>query len=301
MRSGLARSYLFAPGNQPDLLSKVFSAGADAVVLDLEDAVPVDQKQRARELVRRALENRSNSTGPAAWVRINSLRGPEWQRDLEVIVGPGLEGVRVPKVDSPSELDSLAEALSEIEADSGLESGSIRVTCTIESAKGLLAASELALHQQVDRIAFGSTDFMADIGADPTAESMATLWARSSLVVICRAAGLIPPIAPVWTRLEDLEGLRKNSLECRQLGLFGRTCIHPKQISTIHEAFTPTAEEVAQARSAVEAWEDTARARDGVAVTEDGRFVDPAVLRHARAVLELATALHLDSEQGTVQ
>ena len=213
MRSGLARSYLYAPGSQPDLLSKVFSAGADAVVLDLEDAVPNDQKQQARDLVRRALENRSNSSGPAAWVRINSLRGPEWQRDLEVIVGPGLEGVRVPKVDSPSELDLLAEALSELEAGARLEAGSIRVTCTIESAKGLLAASELAQHQRVDRMAFGSTDFMADIGADPTAESMATLWARSSLVVICRAAGLIPPIAPVWTRLEDSDGLRRSSLE----------------------------------------------------------------------------------------
>ncbi|MEJ2086626.1 MAG: CoA ester lyase, partial [Acidobacteriota bacterium] len=239
-RAGLARSYLFAPGNRPELLEKVFSAGADAVVLDLEDAVPADQKQPARERVRQALDRRPAEGDPATWVRINPLDGSHWRPDLEAVVTPALAGVRVPKVESVAGLDALDEELTRLEVATGCEPISIRLTCTIESAKGLLAAEELARHPRVDRIAFGSTDFMADIGADPGAESTATLWARSWLVVACRAAGVMPPIAPVWTRLDDVDGLRRTTVECRQLGFFGRSCIHPKQIGPVHEAFTPS-------------------------------------------------------------
>lgn len=297
----LARSYLFAPGNQERLLAKVFEAGADAVVLDLEDAVPTTEKRDARELIASALQVRQDQDRPAAWVRINPVRGREWKQDIAATVRPGLDGMRVPKVESAGELEALDEALGDAEEKAGLAVGTVRLTCTIESASGLLASRELAEHSRVDRLAFGSTDFMADIGADPAHEARSTLWARSFLVVVCRAGGILPPIAPVWTRLDDEDGLRRDTLECRQLGFFGRTCIHPRQIRPIHEIFTPSTEEIEEARHTLALHQAVDHAGGGVAVDKGGRFVDPAVLRRARAVLELAGELEVVPGGGSVQ
>ncbi|MCP3956427.1 MAG: CoA ester lyase [bacterium] len=283
----LLRSYLFAPGDNERLLGKVFAAGADAVVLDLEDAVAPNRKDAARQLVRRALEERT-STDPPTWIRINDLRSAEWRSDLEVVCCdplPGLAGLRVPKVESLRDLQRLDEALRPVEKQAGLEPESLRITCTIESAAGLLAARQLAEHPRVSHLAFGEADFVADVGAELDTEATATLFARSSLVVTARAAGIAPPIAPAYPRLDDTEGLRRSTRQARLLGFFGRSCIHPKQLPAVHEEFTPGAEQVAEARRIVEALE---RAGGAVAVAEDGTFVDAAVARRARAVLELA-------------
>ncbi len=287
----LCRSYLFAPGDNPRLLAKVFDAGADAVVLDLEDAVAPGRKAAARELVRQALSERSGS-GPAVWVRINDLRGDHWQTDVEAIFQDpaatrGVAGLRVPKAESLRELRRLDDALRTVEKQAGLEAESLKITCTVESAAGLLAAGRLAEQPRVSHLAFGEADFAADIGAELDENAIATLWARSSLVVTARAAGIAPPIAPVYTHLDDDDGLRRTTLEARRLGFFGRSCIHPKQLAAIHEVFTPTPEQVTSARQILDVFE---RAGGGATVAGDGTFVDAAVARKARAVLELATA-----------
>ncbi len=289
--SRLCRSYLFAPGDDERLLARVFDAGADAVVLDLEDAVAPDRKEAARELVRRTLTDRTAS-GVEVWVRINDLRGGHWQTDVEAVLADpaatrGIAGLRVPKAESLRELRRLDGALRVAEKTAGLALESLRVNCTIESAAGLLAAGRLAEEPRVSHLAFGEADFAADIGAELDDSAVATLWARSSLVVTARAAGIAPPIAPVYTRLGDEEGLRRSTLEARRLGFFGRSCIHPKQLAAIHDAFTPTPEQIANARRILDAFE---RAGGGAAVAEGGTFVDAAVARKARALLELAVA-----------
>jgi citrate lyase subunit beta/citryl-CoA lyase len=290
MAAALARSYLFAPADRERLLRKVFESGADAVVLDLEDAVPAPEKARARSLVQAALGARQGASGPAVWVRINGLESEYWRQDLAV-VAPGLTGLRVPKAESAAELGRLTAALAEAERQAGLEPGRVRVTLTIESARGLLAAAEIAELPRVDRLAFGAADYLADVGADPAAEARATLWARSFLVAVSRAAGLAPPIAPVWTGLEDEEGLRASTLECRQLGFFGRSCIHPRQLAVVHELFTPSAEEIERARHLLAGHSVAERAGRGVSVAADGQFVDAAVVRRARGLIDLAEAL----------
>jgi citrate lyase subunit beta/citryl-CoA lyase len=290
MPSALARSYLFAPGNQERLLRRVFAAGADAVVLDLEDAVPAAEKARARGLVEEAVGGRTGSSGAAVWVRINGLESEFWQQDLAV-VAPGLSGLRLPKAESVTDLGRLDVALTEAERRAGLEPGAIPLTLTIESARGLLAAPQLAALPRVDRLAFGAADFLADVGADPIVESRATLWARSYLVAVSRAAGLAPPIAPAWTGLEDDEGLRVSTLESRQLGFFGRSCIHPRQLSIVHEIFTPSAEEIEKARRLVAGHSAAERSGMGVSVAEDGQFVDAAVVRRARSLIDLVETL----------
>ncbi|MEM7351761.1 MAG: CoA ester lyase [Acidobacteriota bacterium] len=281
------RSYLFAPGNNERLLGKVLDAGADAVVLDLEDAVAAEHKLVARQQVRQLLQE-ADATLPV-WVRLNDLRGAEWQADVAEICGEPtalrtLAGLRVPKAESAAELAQLDETLRPLEEQAGLEPGSSRLTCTIESALGLVAAPQLAAHPRVSHLAFGEADFVADIGAELDGQGTATLFARSSLVVAARAAGIAPPIAPVFTQLDDPDGLRRSTRELRQQGFFGRSCIHPRQIEPIHHALAPRPEQIAQARAILASFEEAG----GGSALAAGRFVDEAVVRQARAVLALA-------------
>jgi citrate lyase subunit beta/citryl-CoA lyase len=284
----LLRSYLFAPGHDEKLLGKVFAAGADAVVLDLEDAVAPPEKARAREQVRRALEQRRRGSGPEAWVRINGLESREWGEDVEAAVSPALAGVRVPKAESVAALRALDEALARAEAKRGLSTGSVAVACTIESAAGALAARELAGGPRVRHLTFGAADFAADVGADPGPLELETLAVRAHLVTASRAAGIAPPVASVFRRMDDEEGLRRSTEAARRLGFFGRSVIHPRQIAVVHEVFTPRPEEVRRAEEIVKALE---KAGGGAAVAADGQFVDAAVARRARAILELARSL----------
>jgi citrate lyase subunit beta/citryl-CoA lyase len=292
MTPPILRSYLFAPGNSERLVTKVFAAGADAVVLDLEDAVPREEKERARQIVRGAVRSRADRTGPALWVRINALRSDDWRRDVQAAVGPGLTGLRVPKAESVQDLALLDEELAAVESSTALASGSIALALTLESAAGVLEAHRLAAAPRVVHLTFGAADFAADVGADPEA-TLATLWARSRLVAASAAAGIAPPVASVHTRLDDSEALLRSTQEARSLGFFGRSCIHPRQLAVVHEVFTPSPEELARARATVRALEDAA-ARGAGAVAVGGRLVDEAVARRARRLLELARALEVE-------
>jgi citrate lyase subunit beta/citryl-CoA lyase len=262
----LLRSYLFAPGNNEKLLQKVFAAGADAVVLDLEDAVPPPEKVDARRKVAAILEERPSPSEPPAYVRINSIESRLWKEDLAATVGPRLRGVRIPKTESADTVRRIEEEISEREAKGGLAPGGIDVVCTIESARGILAGMEIAACGRVANLTFGAADFTQDIGADPGDEGLETLVPRTQLVLVSRAADIDPPIAAVYTLIADHEGLRRCCEADRRLGIFGRSVIHPKQIPIVHEVFTPSQEAVARARNIVET-----RARAVLAIAPPAR------------------------------
>lgn len=282
----LLRSYLFVPGNNESLLGKAFRAGADAVVLDLEDAVPEPEKAQARVCVRAALGREATAQGSVpAFVRINSLASEHWRADIDAVIGPEIAGVRVPKAEDIESLCRLSDAISSREISLGMAPGSIRVVATIESARGLARLGSLARGPRICGFTFGSADYLADIGGDP-ADELATLFARSALVVTSRSERLAPPVASVFTRLSDDDGLRADTLRQKALGFFGRSAIHPRQLPAIHEAFDPTPAEVDRARKEIAAWEAAAAQGRGALQTEGG-FVDLAVVRRARAILEL--------------
>lgn len=279
----LLRSYLFAPGDNEAVIGKALRAGADAVVLDLEDAVPDAEKAHARACVREAL---SRGVGQVrAFVRINSLASEHWRADVDAVVGPEIAGLRVPKVEDLESLCRLNDAISGRERFLGMDEGSIRVTATIESARGVARIESLARGPRVSGFTFGAADYVADMGADPSDE-LATLFARSALAVTSRNARLAPPVASVFTRLGDDEGLRADTLRQKSLGFFGRSAIHPRQLPIIHEAFDPTPAEVDRARMEIAAYEAAHSEGRGVSQTGGG-FVDLALLRRARAILEL--------------
>lgn len=262
------RSYLFAPGHNGKLVERVFQAGADAVMLDLEDAVPPDSKQRAREMVAEALADRTG------WVRVNAPRTPMCAADLEA-VGQRAAGLRIPKVESADDVQWVAE-----------RAPGTPLICAIESARGVLAAAEIARVPGMRHLSMGGVDLQQDLSAGHG--NLQTLYVRSHLVVASRAAGIAPPIDSVYPRLDDEAGLREQAEFARSVGFFGKSAIHPRQLAILHEVFTPSANEVAWARDVVAAFEASA----GEAFQlPSGEFVDLPVAERARRMLEIADAV----------
>jgi citrate lyase subunit beta / citryl-CoA lyase len=256
------RSWLFAPGHDEKLLAKVFDAGADAVLLDLEDAVPPRLKDRARDLVAQAASERS------CWVRVNRPLTDDCRRDITALAGVA-KGLRLPKVEAASDVEWVAQLAPGVALD-----------CTIESARGLLAAFDIASHRACTSLAYGGLDFVADLGI--AGGDQETLFARSFLVVACRAAGKPPPSDGVHVLIDDDDGLRQEAEAARRLGFFGKSAIHPRQVPIINEVFKTSPGEVAWAERVLAAFE----AAGGAATKlSDGEFVDKAVAERARRVL----------------
>lgn len=288
----LRRSYLFAPGNNAKLLDKVFGAGADAVVLDLEDAVPPGQKERAREMVAQTVGGRDASVDvPATWVRINHPGSEWWREDVQAVVARGLTGIRIPKVNTVNEVELVADALDGAEIDRGLERGSIPLVCTIESALGVMNLESIARGRRVIGFAYGASDLTRDLGAELAGDELETLYIRSRLVLVSAARGLQPPIASVQTDLADEQRLEQTTLAARRLGFFGRSCIHPRQVPIINEVFTPDPRRVANAREIVAQYREHVASGSGSFSMPDGQFVDEAIARQAEALVALADSL----------
>jgi citrate lyase subunit beta/citryl-CoA lyase len=264
----LARSYLYVPGDRPERFTKALDSGADAVIFDLEDAVPLDGKDEARASVVGLL---SEISGPdtAQWVRINA--GSRGLDDTRSVVGlPGLTGILVPK----STPESVAAIVS--------LAGRVTVGALVESAVGILKMAEIAGSSGVGVIALGEVDMAADLGMIAT-EDGDELWpVRLSAVVASAAHSLVPPIGPVWLDIRDLGGLRASTELLRRRGFAGRQAIHPSQVGVINEALSPSAEELERAAHVLQLAD---AAGGGACVDEDGRMVDEAVLRSARRLL----------------
>ena len=259
------RSYLFAPGHNEKLLGRVFDAGADAVMLDLEDAVPPEAKRQAREMVTEALTDRS------AWVRINAVGTDLAAADLEAVAGL-TAGIRIPKVESARDVEWVRTRAPDTP-----------LICAIETARGILAAQEIAAAPGVRHLSLGGIDLRRDLGA--TDGNLQTLYARSHLVVVSRAAGLDPPIDSVYARLDDDAGLRAQAEFARSLGFVGKSAIHPRQLPVLHDVFTPSAGELEWAQTVLDAFDAAA----GEAVKlPNGEFVDLPVADRARRVVQLA-------------
>lgn len=278
-----ARSYLYVPGDRRDRLDSAPGRGADALILDLEDAVPVSAKQAARETVRCWLDQLDDAPCQL-WLRIN---GDDVERDVYAAVTERLAGVVVPKVEPPL-LDRVDSALSRREQELRLKPGRLRVLGLVESAAGLLQAPASAAHPRVDRLGIGEADLMADLRLVPTADREELTALRLHVVVACAAAGIDAPVAPTSTDFRDLDSLRRTTEQLLRLGFRARTAIHPAQVAVVNETFTPTVEEVERAREVVERFQRAQGEGSGVVTDAAGRMVDLAVVRSAREVLARA-------------
>ena len=280
------RSYLFAPGSSPVVMRKALASGADAVVLDLEDAVPAEQKADARREVAALLDEIAETQpthAPAVHIRINLLEDAYDVDDLRVAVHPTVEAIRLPKAESPEVVQSASLVVRDLEAERLLPPGGIGFFLTIESARGVLEARALAASDaRVRRLVIGQADLVADLSAHGD-DNLATLVPRSLVALASRAAGIAAPVDGATTALDDESVLETALHRARALGFHGKSAIHPRQIPAIHAAFTPSSEEIEAATRIVRA----AEAAAGGATTLDGRMIDIAVVRRARGLLEL--------------
>jgi citrate lyase subunit beta/citryl-CoA lyase len=278
------RSYLYAPGNRSDLLAKVAGQGADAMILDLEDAVPPAEKLRACDMVSDFLDTRPPLP---AFVRLNG--GTAALRDIARLRIGGLFGVVVAKAETKEQICEIDQLLSEREQAVGREPGSVIIQPLIESVIGLFGLDAIVgASSRIRRVGFGAGDFVRDIRAQATEARTETLYARMHLVARCRLLRLEAPVAHVYSRIRDLDGLRRASVEDRALGFGARSCIHPTQVAVVNAAFSPTADELAHARKVLSAYADAMRAGRGSILLEDGTFIDEAIALHAKDVLAQA-------------
>ena len=284
----VARSHLYVPGDKPEVLAKALGRGADALIVDLEDAVAPASKDAARTVVAEWL-----SGLPAAadnpvqvWIRINS--GDMGHTDVRAVLSPAVTGVVAAKTESAEELVALHAVLTAMEDKLELPAGSIGVVPLLESANAVLNALSIAKAPRVQRLQVGEADLRADIGVELGADGRELLYVRSQVVLISAAAGIDPPVGPVDTNFRDTEALAESTRAVKRMGYVGRACIHPAQAAIVNEVFTPTADEVAAAKDLIARFDAAMAAGDGVCLDAQGRMVDEAVVRQARRTLSLA-------------
>ena len=322
-----ARSLLFVPANRPDRYAKAAAAGADKVIIDLEDSVPAGQRAAAREMISPALPGLARER---LLVRVNPIADPDHAADLAAVPLAAVGGLMVPKVEHAAELRGLAGELERRETAAGLAAGSTFLVVLIETARGVRDADALmdaAASLGRDCVAaFGALDYGVEVGTEPAWPLRDTegderrgtgiigqrgfsdpaigvepelLYPRARLTVAAAAAGLEPPLDSPSTHLRDPDRVRAEALAARRLGFQGKLCVHPLQVAPCNEVFTPPPAAVAEARTVVDAYEAAQAAGRG-AVALDGRMIDMPVVRRAQRTLTLANRLQESHSAGNV-
>ncbi|MDQ2804244.1 MAG: CoA ester lyase [Pseudomonadota bacterium] len=282
------RTFLFAPGNHARRVEKAFTLAADAVILDLEDAVASAEKPAARPLVLEALARPRRCRG---YVRVNAM-STEWgYGDLVAMTTRGVDGIVLPKLESADEIKAADWVIGALERQNGLQPGAIDLLPIIETAVGFTRLEAIArAGTRVKRLAFGAGDFTFDLGITWSREEPELLPYRSAFVAISRAAGLEAPIDTVWVDLRDTDGFDRSVARAKALGFQGKFCIHPDQVPVANRTFGPDAESVARARRVVAAFEQ-AEAQGLASIQLDGRFIDYPIVYAARRTVAQAEAI----------
>jgi len=243
-------------------------AGADEIIVDLEDAVPPAQKDEARLAVKQQL-----STEKPVVVRINGADTTWFSQDVKLLGTPGIAGVMLPKAESPEQIKHLSDIVPK----------HVAILPLIETARGFHNMEAIAGTGRVQRLVFGSIDFQLDMGISGEKDEL--LYFRSHFVLVSRLADLMRPVDGVSVAIDDREGLRSDALRARRLGFGGKLCIHPKQVPDVNAAFSPTPEDVAWAKRVVQA----AAEAHGAAAAVDGKMVDRPVILRAEEILRQIT------------
>ena len=286
----LVRSWLYVPGQRERMVQKSFELAADAVIYDLEDAVPIAEKQAARDLLTRELSAPPVPGTPRRYVRLNHPSHAEmFAKDMACAVRLNVEGIGLPKVESAREVKAVDDELTRAERDASSEVGATRIMLLIESPLGLVNAHAIAAgSRRIVAVAFGAEDFSREMGMPlvKTGEAKEQIFARSTVAIAAAAAG-VQSIDVIWTALSDLDGIAAEAEQARSLGFTGKAAIHPDQLAPINRAFSPSDDEIAYAKEVLAAY-DAAVAEGTGAINYKGAFLEEPVIARARHVLALA-------------
>jgi citrate lyase subunit beta/citryl-CoA lyase len=282
--STLHRSYLYVPAHRERFLARAYDGDADAIVLDLEDGVPAHAKEAARAA---AVEVLADDPGKPTYVRVNGPGTPWCRADVEAVAWPALRALRLPKCDRVEDIREVSSWLDQLGCRA-------RIHLLIESAYGVEEAFQLAsASSRIAMISLGEADLRADLraGTDEAALDLS----RAKCVLASRAAGLESPAQSVYPAVRDLEGLRRSCLGGKELGFFGRFAIHPGQVTVINEVYSPSVEQIIEARELIEALDASVEHGNSVQLRADGSLVAPPMVARARQILQRAG--HLNTEE----
>jgi len=283
------RSLLFIPGNNERFLKKSIKLQADILCFDLEDSVPSNEKEAARNLVARYLASRQGENDSFIYVRINSFDSGLVDGDLERIVMNGLDGIVLPKIGNSEEVIQIIHKIDAIVSKRNLTSG-IRIIPSIETARGVVNANSIASsHKNVTALVFGVFDYLYDMNIDVEYDDFVSYnYARSKIPVDARAAG-IDALDGIWQNVNDIDGLIKDAAIAKKLGYSGKTLIHPSHINPVHDIFRPTKKQIEWAKKVLAALQDTFEKGNvrGAKLLE-GKMIDAVHYKQAKAVISAA-------------
>jgi citrate lyase subunit beta / citryl-CoA lyase len=282
----LRRSLLYVPGNMPSMLQNIPVFGSDAVIIDLEDAVPHTEKDAARRLVRRFLDG-YRERDKEILVRINPLDSGFAHDDLRAVLPALPDGVRLPKADTPEIVERLDTLLTEFEEELGIEIGHFRILPSIENAEGVINAIDIARSSpRLLGLAFGAEDYTASMEIERSKTGEGLLGARERVLWGAKAAG-IPAIDSIFADVKDMEGFRAEVELVKALGYTGKSLVNPRQIDVLHEVFAPKPDEIAYARDVLDAIQRAREMGTGV-ISLRGKMVDAPVVKRAYRTLRTA-------------
>ena len=291
-KDALKRTSLYASGASPVNLLQARFYNEDCLVYDLEDSVPLAEKDAARHLVYNLIKYQ-RPAGKYVIVRVNGIYSDYIDEDLEAAVRCRPDAIRIPKVEYAKEVKRIDERISEIEEAAGIEHGSIELWCNIESYLGVLNAQEIAAaSERVVALALGAEDFTASMRSTRTKAGAEIFYARNAVLMACRFAG-VEAVDAVFSDINDIEGLKTDVALTKNLGFDGKTVVHPRQIDVVNAAFTPSAKEIRYAKRVLEAVEEGKREHKG-AVTLDGGMIDKPMELRARTTLAQAKAAGIE-------
>jgi citrate lyase subunit beta/citryl-CoA lyase len=288
----LKRSWMFVPGHRQKMIDKALAINADAIMLDIEDGVAPNEKDTARKLIGAALGRERAPKSPVRFVRVNAIGHERMDADLEAVLRPGIDGLVLPKVETPEEVLKVESVLKAREPGRKIARGSVRLLVAIESPRGLLNAPAIAAaSSRVVGLMFGAEDYGREMGLPTKREGEAQdmLYARSAMAVAAASAH-VQAIDGVWVDLKDTNGLNGFARQSRRLGFSGMSLIHPSQIDPINAVFSPTPEEIEYAKQVVQAFEE-ANARGDGSVAFGGQLIDRPIVERARRTLDMAKLL----------
>ncbi|KWF32824.1 citryl-CoA lyase [Burkholderia diffusa] len=291
----LMRSVLFVPGHRESWPAKAVASGADGVILDLEDSVPLAMKEEARHIVAASIRELARGLRKIGiYVRLNALESGLSGDDIEKVAIPGLDGFVLPKTYGERDIIEFDALVTHYERRNGVEPGTIEFILSMETAQAYAACERMiAASPRVATLFAGTAkdaDVSRSIGFQFTPEGLETLYLRSRALLAVRAAGLQFPIVGLWQDLNDPEGMRRFTEQNRQLGFRGQVLIHPSHVAVANEVYAPSADDVAFYAGMIEAFEK-AEAEGIAAISYEGHHIDYAHVKTAREVLALHHAL----------
>ena len=292
----IMRSVLFVPSIVERFVSRAPQAGADVICLDLEDSVPPAEKANARAMAAGAIASMPGG-GRATFVRVNGVHTGLLEDDLLAVIRPGLDGIVLPKTESAGTVERADHYLTILERKSGMEPGGVGILPLIESAEGVLNAHEIcAASARLVGASLGAEDLAADVGLRRSKEARELQWPRAQVAAAAASAGLVAIDTPE-PDYSDGEHLERDARVARSLGFRGKYCIHPNQVEVVNRAFSPTADEVAEAREIVRLLDAEGTAKGRAAIPVNGKMIDTPAYWQAKRLLQWAQAAGISTKE----